>query len=166
MAYVTLDRSNRVDGGIKGPAETFYTAAAIMTGERAGQAQSSDRNLAVNLSIPKEMGGNNVTGTNPEQLFGAALASSFAEALLVAAKRQHIELNEPFIRARIALGPAEKGANGLSAELRIFLPGVEMSLADKLVAQAEAICPYANAIRGNVPVGFVIEEKAPLFQAQ
>jgi lipoyl-dependent peroxiredoxin len=166
MAYLTLDRDNKVDEGIEGPAETFYTAAVIATGGRSGQAQSSDRNLAVNLSIPREMGGNSVTGTNPEQLFGAAFASSFEEALVTAAKRQHIELNETFIQAKVSLGPLEKGVSGISVQLRIHLPGVERSLADKLVSQAEAICPYANAIRGNVHVGFTIEEQVPLFQAQ
>ncbi len=166
MAYVTLDRNNKADEGVKGPTESFYTAAVIVTGGRSGQAQSSDRNLAVSLSIPKEMGGNSVTGTNPEQLFAAAFASSFEDALITAAKRQHIELSEAFIQARIGLGPIEKGANGLSVALHIYLPGVEKSKAETLVAQAESICPYASATRGNIPVRFVIEEQTPLFQAQ
>lgn len=165
MAYVTLDRNDKVDQGIRGSTEIFYVAAVIATGGRSGQAQSSDRNLVVNLSIPKEMGGNNLAGTNPEQLFAAAFASSFEDALVTVAKRQHIELSETFIQARIGLGPTEKGANGLSVALHIYLPGVEKSIAEKLVSQAEAICPYASATRGNVPVRFVIEEQAPLFQA-
>src|SRR2546427_1960282 len=108
MAYVTLDRNNKVDQGIRGPTETFYVAAVIATGGRSGQAQSSDRNLAVNLSIPKEMGGSKVTGTNPEQLFAAAFASSFEEALSIVAQRQHVELSDTFIQARIGLGPIQK----------------------------------------------------------
>ena len=165
MAYVTFDRNNKVQQGIRGPAEIFYNAAVIATGGRSGQAQSSDRNLAVNLSIPKEMGGNNATGTNPEQLFAAAFASSFEDTLSSVAKRQNVDLNEAFIQARIGLGPIDKGVNGLSVALHIYLPGVEKSTAEKLVAQAVAICPYASAIRGNIPVHFVIEDQAPLFQA-
>ena len=164
MAYVTLDRNNKVDQGIRGPTETFYVAAVIATGGRSGQAQSSDRNLAVNLSIPKEMGGSKVTGTNPEQLFAAAFASSFEEALSIVAQRQHVELSDTFIQARIGLGPIQKGANGLSVALHIHLPGVEKLTTEKLVAQAEAICPYASAVRGNIPVRFVIEDQAPLFE--
>jgi Ohr subfamily peroxiredoxin len=164
MAYVTLD--NKGDERVGGPKETFYTAAVIATGGRSGQVQSSDRNLAVNLSIPKEMGSDSPTGTNPEQLFAAAFASSFEDALITAGERQHVELGEPFIQAKVTLGPVEKGSNGISVQLQIHIPGVERSVVDRLVSQAESICPYANAIRGNVHVGFVIEEQVPLFQAQ
>jgi lipoyl-dependent peroxiredoxin len=166
MAYVTLDRNNKVNQGTNGSGQTLYTAAVIATGGRSGEAQSSDRNLTVNLSIPREMGGTRATGTNPEQLFGAAFASSFEDSLMVAAKLMHIQLGEPFIQAKVSLGPVGEGVTGISVQLHIYIPGVERSVVDKLVSQAESICPYANAVRGNVHVGFVIEEQVPLFQAQ
>ena len=165
MSYVTLERNSNADEGIKGSAEIFYTAAVIATGGRSGQVQSSDRNLAVTLSVPRELGGNSVTGTNPEQLFAAAFASSFEDALITSAKRLHIEVSEAFIQARIGLGPLQKGTGGLTVALHIFLPGIDRNVVETLVAQAESICPYASATRGNIPVSFVIEEKAPLFQA-
>ncbi len=46
----------------------LYTAEATVHGGREGEARSSDGNLIVKLSPPKEMGGSG-EGTNPEQLF-------------------------------------------------------------------------------------------------
>ncbi|MEO6890386.1 MAG: organic hydroperoxide resistance protein, partial [Ktedonobacteraceae bacterium] len=53
----------------------LYTATATVQGGRNGQAQSSDGNLQVHLSVPKEMGGDGTQGTNPEQLFAAGYAA-------------------------------------------------------------------------------------------
>ncbi len=164
MTYSALETRNETENGIRAPTKILYTAEVIATGGRSGQAQSSDRNLAVTLSVPRKMGGDSILGTNPEQLFAAAFAGSFEDALITAAKRQQIELHDPFIQARVGVGPVEQDAQGISVDLRIYLPGMTKAVAETLVAQAEAICPYANATRGNVPVRFVIENQPPLFQ--
>ena len=54
-----------------------YTAEVTVTGGRDGRAISSDKNLDVRLSMPKELGGSGASGTtNPEQLFAAGYARS------------------------------------------------------------------------------------------
>ncbi|MFE0440792.1 OsmC family protein [Streptomyces nigra] len=52
-------------------------------------------------------------------------------------------------------GGAEKtpeGGFGLNVALHVELSDVEQETADKLVEAADAMCPYSNATRGNVPV--------------
>jgi osmotically inducible protein OsmC len=53
----------------------------------------------------------------------------------------------------------------LSAALEVTVTGVDQKRAEELVASAHKICPYSNAIRGNVDVGITVsahEQKAAL----
>ena len=54
--------------------------------------------------------------------------------------------------AEIGLSRDEAGAFVLSAALTVTITGVDQETAEKLVHGAHAICPYSNAIRGNVVV--------------
>ena len=49
-----------------------------------------------------------------------------------------------------------RGGFVLSAALAVTIAGVDQKKAEDLVAAADKICPYSNAIRGNVDVGFTI----------
>jgi lipoyl-dependent peroxiredoxin len=40
----------------------------------------------------------------------------------------------------------------LSARLNISLPGIEREVARSLVEEAEQLCPYSKATRGNIDV--------------
>ena len=42
----------------------------------------------------------------------------------------------------------------LSARLIISIPGVDHTVAQNLVLQAEDLCPYSKAMRGNIDVTF------------
>lgn len=48
------------------------------------------------------------------------------------------------------------GELGLEVELRICLPGVPRAQTDLLLEQSRKLCPYSNAIQGNVPVRLVV----------
>jgi organic hydroperoxide reductase OsmC/OhrA len=56
----------------------------------------------------------------------------------------------------VGIGPNGHGGFGLVVQLSAGLPGVERRTAEQLVAEAHQICPYSNAIRGNVDVHIVI----------
>ena len=45
-----------------------------------------------------------------------------------------------------------EGGYALQARLKVSLPGLDREVAQKLVDEAEATCPYSKAIRGNVDV--------------
>jgi organic hydroperoxide reductase OsmC/OhrA len=58
------------------------------------------------------------------------------------------------VEASVGVGPTQRGF-GLEVELRIWLPGLPRAEADLLVEKSHALCPYSNALRGNVSVRLV-----------
>jgi osmotically inducible protein OsmC len=135
----------------------LYTAEATVYGGREGEARTSDGNLVVNLSVPKEMGGPGGQGTNPEQLFAIGYAACFQSALMGVARRQHVDASQSTIASKVGIGPIGEGAFGLNVELRISIPGLDQETGEKLVEAAHKVCPYSNATRGNIPVKLVFE---------
>ncbi len=135
----------------------LYTAEATVHGGREGEARTSDGNLVVNLSVPKEMGGAGGQGTNPEQLFAIGYAACFQSALMGVARRQHVDASQSTIAAKVGIGPIGEGAFGLNVELRVSIPGLDQETGEKLVEAAHKVCPYSNATRGNIPVKLVFE---------
>jgi lipoyl-dependent peroxiredoxin len=60
----------------------LFTATATAVGGRNGHSESSDGIVAVDLSVPKEMGGPGKPGTaTPEHLFAAGYAACFGGAI-------------------------------------------------------------------------------------
>jgi osmotically inducible protein OsmC len=132
-----------------------YTAEVKSTGGRDGYAVSSDGILNVKLALPKEMGGAG-GATNPEQLFAAGYSACFIGALKFVASKENITLPADLsVTASVGIGPIP-GGFGLQVELKISLPGIDKATAESLVEKTHHVCPYSNAIRGNVEVSSVI----------
>jgi osmotically inducible protein OsmC len=135
--------------------QALYTAQATATGGRTGTAASDDGRLSVQLSTPKQLGGDSGPGTNPEQLFAAGYSACFIGALKAVAARQKLSLGaDVSITAKVAIGPmsGKPGAFGIGVDMVVSLPGMERSAAEALVATAHEVCPYSNATRGNIDV--------------
>ncbi len=132
------------------PTKIVYTAAATAQGGRQGRAVSSDGNLDVQLTAPKELGGPG-TGTNPEQLFAAGYAACFNGALMLAGKRAGVDVSEAQVTANIGFGP-EGDSYAITAELEVAVPGLELVRVQEVAEAAHQLCPYSKATRGNVPV--------------
>jgi osmotically inducible protein OsmC len=126
-----------------------YTAKTATTGGREhGVSRSSDGLLDIRLSVP----GSARIGTNPEQLFAAGWSASFENAIALGARQRNIALPaQASIEAEVDLN---LGANGyfLSARLNVRLPGLPHDVAQALIDEAQAICPYSKATRGNIEV--------------
>jgi osmotically inducible protein OsmC len=91
-------------------------------------------------------------GTNPEQLFAAGWSACFESAIGLAARKRKIALPADFaIDAEVDLHLAESGYF-LSTRLNISLPGIEREIARSLVDEADQLCPYSKATRGNIDV--------------
>jgi osmotically inducible protein OsmC len=131
------------------PGKVIYTAKTHTTGGREnGASRSSDGRLDVKLSLP----GSPRIGTNPEQLFAAGWSACFEGAIALAAQRKKIKLPADLaIDAEVDLH-LDDGAYFLSARLNVSIPGVERSIAQGLVEDAEGICPYSKATTGNIAV--------------
>jgi lipoyl-dependent peroxiredoxin len=135
--------------------KALYTAQATSTGGRTGTTKSSDGRVSLNLSTPKELGGDSGPGTNPEQLFAAGYSACFIGAMKAVAARQKITLpGEVSNTAEVSIGPmtGKEGAFGVAVNMKVSVPGMDKAAAEKLVAAAHEVCPYSNATRGNLDV--------------
>jgi lipoyl-dependent peroxiredoxin len=137
--------------------KVLYTAESTVTGGRQGHGRTSDGRLDVNLSVPEELSGDGGPGTNPEQLFATGYAACFQSAMMGAARREKLTVDDSSVTGRVGIGPIGEGRFGLAVELRINLPSVpDRAQKEELVAAAHRRCPYSNAIRGNVDVTLTI----------
>ncbi|SEN18740.1 peroxiredoxin, Ohr subfamily [Sphingomonas gellani] len=134
-----------------------YTTSATSTGGRDGTSRSEDGRIDHQLSTPRELGGAGGEGTNPEQLFAAGYSACFIGALKVAGQQLKLKVpNDTSVTATVGIGPRSEGGFGITADLRVSLPGVDRADAEKLVETAHQICPYSNATRNNVDVGLTV----------
>jgi lipoyl-dependent peroxiredoxin len=140
-----LERERETSKGGK----VVYTAKTHTIGGREnGASRSSDGRLDVKLSLP----GSARIGTNPEQLFAAGWSACFESAIGVAAHQRKITLPaDVTIDAEVDLHLADSGYF-LSARLNVSLPGIAREVARSLVEEAEQLCPYSKATRGNIDV--------------
>lgn len=139
----------------------LYSTRATATGGRDGRARTDDGTFEVALASPKELGGNG-QGNNPEQLFAAGYAACFLSAMkFVATQGKHAAVPaNASVSATVGLGPrADKGFE-LAVTLAIALPGLDPADAEALVAEADTVCPYSHAVRGNIEVHLEVATEA------
>jgi lipoyl-dependent peroxiredoxin len=104
------------------------------------------------LSLPTAVGGPGGDGTNPEQLFAAGYAACFQSALGLVGRRAHIDTSDSTITGTVGLLPNGSGGYKLSVKLAVALPGLARETGERLLEQAHQVCPYSNAVRGNIDV--------------
>jgi len=145
--------------GSRGMAD-LYTTRVSATGGRHGTVRSEDGILALTLAMPKSLGGPG-GATNPEQLFAAGYAACYGNAILRVARETGVRFTDADVEvvAEIGIHRNDSGAFGLSAKLEVALTGVDQAKAEDLARRADAICPYSNAIRGNVAVETTVKTK-------
>ena len=129
--------------------KVLYTGKTHTMGGRVhGTSRSSDGFLNIKLTEPNTGG----TGTNPEQLFGAAWSACYESAMSTAARRLHVTLPEDSsIDAEIDLCLVN-GEYFLQARLNVNIPGLDKEVRRKIIEAAHHICPYSKAIHGNVTI--------------
>ena len=132
--------------------KVLYTTEAMVEGGRAGHGRSSDGRLAVELSVPKELGGDGGPGTNPEQLFAVGYAACFQSSLLAVARGRKLDASDSTVTAHVGIGPTDRGGYGFAVALDLHAPNLSRVDAEDLMRRAHALCPYSNATRGNVDV--------------
>jgi Ohr subfamily peroxiredoxin len=141
-----------------GPAfSPIYTTTVTVSGGEAhharasGRARSDDGILDLGFRLPAELGGDG-TGTNPEQLFGAALAACFHGALSLIARQAGVNPATISVEATIAFG-RDPGDGGylLHADVVIRWPGVDTAIAAPLVERADSLCSYTKMLRQGTP---------------
>ena len=61
--------------------------------------------------------------------------------------------------AEVGIGARAEGGFQLSVSMNVALTHISQELAEQLVQTAHAICPYSNAIRGNIDVKFTVTSR-------
>jgi lipoyl-dependent peroxiredoxin len=131
----------------------LYTASVVSIGGRNGAIKSDDGLLHTLISQPKAMGGKG-DAPNPEQLFAGGYAACFGSAVVHAAKLSGYELKDEDVQVDAKVGICANGVSGfgLTVTLVVTIADLGLRSAEQIVEAANGICPYSNAIRGNVDV--------------
>jgi Ohr subfamily peroxiredoxin len=129
----------------------LYSTQARAVGGRAGHVQSDDGLLSLDLAMPKELGGKG-GATNPAQLFAAGYAACFESAMRFIAGKQKLPLQDASVTATVSLHTNAQGGFVLGVSLAAETKGLDQAAAEALVSAAHQVCPYSNAIKGNVEV--------------
>lgn len=131
----------------------LYSTKVTAVGGRSGTVRSDDGILDLPLAMPKELGGKG-GATNPEQLFAAGYAACFENAVIHVTRGQVDKVRDDDIEVigEVGLMPSGTGSFNLAVTLDIAITGVDQAKADEIVKAAHAMCPYSNAVKGNVDV--------------
>lgn len=139
--------------------KVLYQTEVTATGGRDGYARSADGSLNIWLGLPRELGGKNF-GNNPEQLFAAGYAACFLSAMknvVATSKSAYPKIpDNAEVTAKVGIGPRVEQGFGLVVSLTVTMPGIESTIANNLVNEAHQMCPYSNAVRGNVNVELIV----------
>jgi Ohr subfamily peroxiredoxin len=132
---------------------TLYSARAVAIGGRHGVVRTDDGLLDLQLALPVAMGGKG-GATNPEQLFAAGYAACFENAVIHVSRNREAKVRDGDIAvtATVGLQPNGSGGFSLSVAMDVAIAGLDQSAAEAVVEAAHAVCPYSNAIRGNIDV--------------
>lgn len=138
----------------------LYTTTVTATGGRSGRVASDDGVLDLDLALPAGLGGKG-GATNPEQLFAAGYAACFGNAVIHATRKTHrIADDDVTVTGTVSMAPNADGGFALSVALDVAIAGVDQGVAEQIVEDAHRICPYSNAVRGNVDVTLSVRTDA------
>jgi osmotically inducible protein OsmC len=136
---------------VTGKTRTTGSDNQVISGNHEGK-------LNINLSVP----GNNAAraylfdevGAHPtaEQLFAGAWSACYIAAVGIVAKQKKVTLPaDTAVEIEVDLGV---GGNEyfLQARLNLIVPGLDHEVATAIAHDADAMCPYSKATRGNIDV--------------
>lgn len=129
-------------------------------GGRSGTVKSDDGILNLALALPKELGGKG-GATNPEQLFAAGYSACFENAVIHVLRKQAMKVRDSDIEVVGTVGISLNATGGfdLSVALAVTIANLDQVAAEAVVEAAHQVCPYSNAVRGNVDVAISVMVK-------
>jgi lipoyl-dependent peroxiredoxin len=89
-------------------------------------------------------------------LFAAGFASCFDNAMILVGRRMRRSTAGSRVTARVGLGVLEAGRFGMEVELLVSLPELEQDEAMELVTATHKVCPFSNAVTGNINVQLTV----------
>ncbi|KAI8809854.1 putative organic hydroperoxide resistance protein [Cladochytrium replicatum] len=166
---VLINSSLRAARSIRAPAallhsqvrafHPLYTANATASGAgRDGKVTTTEGFSAV-MHPPKTLGGpgNEDGSVNPELLFATGYSACFLSAVQAAAKKKKVAIpDSTSVNTLVTIG-REGDRFTFEIEQHLKIPGFEKDAANALVEAAHKLCPYSNAIHGNIAVKLSVE---------
>jgi len=139
--------------------KTLFAAEAISKGARSGTLTSPDGHLNVTLGNPLEAGKADL-GPTPELLFAGAYSACYHGALIKAAEKLGVTVDDSQTTARaiVSLQEDNQGGYNIAVELHASLPGVDEVIAQEVMEAAHLTCPYSKALRGKSTVTLVVDD--------
>jgi Ohr subfamily peroxiredoxin len=138
----------------------LYTANATSWGGRVGKVVTDDERVSLDLSVPREMGGDGGPGTNPEQLFASGWAACFHSAMKGIARGRKIDMTDSAVSLAVNVVGSMTEGFGFEVTITAQVPGLDPVVGKELLEAAHNVCPYSRATRGNVPVNLVLINEA------
>jgi Ohr subfamily peroxiredoxin len=138
--------------------KVLYTAQAHTTGGREhGHGHTTDGELDVNIRPPREAGGPG-GAANPEDLVAVGWAACFESSLGIVARRHHLVATDVSIDSDISLLSTDDGGLTIEATLDVMLPSIpDRDAAAELIREADHVCAYSNAFRGNIDITYSLD---------
>lgn len=138
----------------------LYSTRVTAVGGRAGSVRSDDGLLELSLALPAGLGGKG-GATNPEQLFAAGYAACFGNAVIHITRGTATKVKDDDIEvtAEVDLEPNGSGGFQLVVALDVIITGLDQAAAEEVVTAAHAVCPYSNAVRGNIDVAITVSTR-------
>ncbi|PHK49822.1 Ohr family peroxiredoxin [Staphylococcus edaphicus] len=131
----------------------LYETTVISNGGRDGKVFSEDNTFYQDLAVPKAMGGNGITESNPEQLFAAGYSACFNNALMHILKSDGQATIEPEVKVTAYLLPDKKdGGVKLAVDLDVTLVDLNQQAAEDYVEKAHNYCPYSKALKESIDI--------------
>jgi osmotically inducible protein OsmC len=136
----------------------LYKTTATAIGGRNGRVHTEDDLLDLKLALPTALGGKG-GATNPEQLFAAGYAACFGNAVIHATRLKADKVQDDDVQVVSTVGLVPNGSGGfmLSVDLEVTIwGGFSQEAVEEIVRAAHEVCPYSNALKGNVDVKFKV----------
>jgi osmotically inducible protein OsmC len=140
--------------------ETKHEHALQHQGYRRRRAQRhrSQRGWPARLAACDAALGGKGGATNPEQLFAAGYAACFENAVIhvTRGKAEKVKDDDMVVVAEVGMSPNGQGGFALSVALDVTITGLDQATAEGIVAAAHEVCPYSNAVKGNIDVAISV----------
>ena len=140
--------------------------AALRPGVQPPEVEVAGGALDALLSLPVALGGiERSDTTNPEQLFGGALAGCMVFAVehtLRRLRRRPEALAGLRATAEVRIGRAPDRTNRLEIDLRVELPALSQAEAEAVCLEATRYCPFHQALNGNVTETLTVVGAGPV----
>lgn len=132
----------------------IYTTRATAKGGRSGHVKSENGEMDVDVRQPGTPG----NYLNPEIMFAGGYAACFDNAIIGTLQLKKIKVATHQTTVQVTLGEMEKHQYGFEITIEVAFAGLDMTTAEEVINYAHQMCPYSNAIRGNVTVDLVVKE--------